>query len=242
MMLLLDGGNSLVKWGVRDRGCWCAQGAVGYAELEALEAVLDAFAIRKAIGVNVAGPGLAQHLGPVLDGRGVSLEWVRSSAACCGVINAYRRPETLGADRWAALIGARGLHPGACVVVCAGTATTVDVLAPDGVFRGGLILPGERLMRRALSDNTAQLPFAEGRFETYPQCTEDAIVSGCRQAQLGAVERVFGSIADEADPICLLSGGAAEALAGLLRVPCRPVENLVLEGLARIAETTGMLA
>ena len=62
----------------------------------------------------------------------------------------------------AALVGARASVSGACVVVCAGTATTIDVLSADGEFRGGLILPGFDLMRAALANNTAQLPLAEG--------------------------------------------------------------------------------
>ena len=118
----------------------------------------------------------------------------------------------------------------------AGTATTVDLLAADGEFEGGLILPGLALMRRSLASDTSDLPFAEGHHVDRPRRTEDAIVSGCVEAQAGAIERMFARIDQNQRPVCLMSGGAADAIAATLALPCRRVENLVLEGLARIAE------
>jgi type III pantothenate kinase len=167
---------------------------------------------------------------------GVSLSQVRSQVRQCGVTNGYESPAQLGADRWSALIGARGLHSGASVVVNAGTATTIDVLDPDGSFRGGLIMPGLELMRASLARNTAGLPLAQGSFRELPRNTDDAIVSGCINATLGAIERMFQKIENAPEPLCLLSGGASESLAGALAIPHRVVPILVLEGLARIAE------
>jgi type III pantothenate kinase len=109
-------------------------------------------------------------------------------------------------------------------VVTAGTATTIDVLSAEGEFSGGVILPGEELMRRSLAGNTARLPMADGELVALPRCTMDAITSGCLHAQAGA------------DPQCLLNGGAAERIAPALRIPFLLTDNLVLEGLAAIAE------
>ena len=163
----------------------------------------------------------------------VAARWIRAEAKQCGVQNGYREPARLGADRWAALIGARSLHGGGCVVVMAGTATTVDRLDADGRFRGGLILPGVALMKKALASNTADLPLATGRWTPEPVATDDAIESGCIEAQLGAIERMHARMSGDA--LCMLSGGAAESLAPLLNIPVRVVDNLVLEGLVRIA-------
>jgi type III pantothenate kinase len=151
----------------------------------------------------------------------------------CGVTNAYSDPGQLGADRWAALIGARHLHAGACLVVNAGTATTIDLLGGDGVFRGGAIVPGAELMKWSLEEKTAGLARAPGRFAAEPRNTADAIETGCTLAQVGAIERMFARL--EPGAVCLLSGGAAASLSGRLGVPLRVVENLALEGLARIA-------
>jgi type III pantothenate kinase len=115
----------------------------------------------------------------------------------------------------------------------AGTATTVDTLAGDGRFLGGLILPGLDLMRRALARDTAALPLAAGKYSAYPRCTDDAIISGCIEAQAGAIERACARL----DPgaLCLLSGGAASTIGEHLKVPHRLIANLVLEGLLRLA-------
>ncbi len=183
------------------------------------------------IACNVAGETVRRRIGALAASLGLPLDWLTSAATACGIRNAYDTPQQLGADRWAALIGARALHAGACVVVMAGTATTIDVLDQAGLFRGGLILPGLALMRSALARNTADLPHATGHYRVQPTNTDDAIVSGAIHATLGAIERMRDTLAEDA--LCLLSGGAAAALSAHVRVPRRLVDNLALEGLAR---------
>ncbi|HNQ75910.1 MAG TPA: type III pantothenate kinase [Pseudothauera hydrothermalis] len=241
MMLLLDAGNTRIKWSVADSGAepgtWRAAGGFEHAEAAAaLPAVLAAHpGIDRVLGVNVAGPAVRAQLEAPLAAAGLPVEWLTATAARAGVHNAYTVPGQLGADRWAALIGARRLHRGPCLVVCAGTATTADVLDADGLFCGGIILPGVDLMLRALAGNTAQLPLADGHFRDRPRCTADAIVSGCLHAQVGAVERMFAQIAGQPGALCLLSGGAAGRFDELLAVPWRHIDNLVLIGLATCA-------
>jgi type III pantothenate kinase len=140
------------------------------------------------------------------------------------VRNRYERPEQLGPDRWAALIAARALEPGrACLVVNAGTCTTVDMLSAQGEFAGGLILPGIDLMRFVLHEHTGRLPLQEGQFVAAPRNTLDAIETGCRHAQAGAVERMYREMAPGS--ACLLSGGGGPALIERLALPCRYVEK-----------------
>lgn len=241
MMLLLDAGNTRIKWSVTDSGAepgaWLAEGGFDHAEAAAaLPAVLAAHpGIDRVLGANVAGPAVRALLEAPLAAAGLPVEWLTVTAARAGVRNAYTVPGQLGADRWAALIGARRLHRGPCLVVCAGTATTADLLDADGLFRGGIILPGVDLMLRALAGNTAQLPLADGHFRDTPRSTVDAIVSGCLHAQAGAVERMFAQIAGQPGALCLLSGGAAGRFAQLLELPLRRIDNLVLIGLATLA-------
>ena len=121
------------------------------------------------VGVNVAGEAARVRVEAQLARWRVTPEWLTASAAACGVTNRYARPAQLGADRWASLVAAwrrstaTDLFPPACVVVNAGTAVTIDALDADGVFRGGLILPGMRLMLQALAENTAGLKIRAGR-------------------------------------------------------------------------------
>lgn len=168
-VLCIDAGNSRLKWGVRDGGVWLARGM----HLDAVEA-----RPARILACNVAGDPSRQSIGTFAAGRGLPVEWLLPCAAQGGVTNGYDHPAQLGADRWAALIGARALHRGDCVVVMSGTATTIDVLTADGRFRGGLILPGLALMREALAGGTANLPTAAGDFAALPRNTFDAIASG----------------------------------------------------------------
>jgi len=89
------------------------------------------------------------------------------------------------------------------------------------------------LMRFVLHEHTGRLPIEEGNFRDTPRNTIDAMETGCRHAQAGAVERMYRAMGSPGT--CLVSGGGGQALIERLDVPCRYVENLVLEGLARIA-------
>ncbi|MBK7023219.1 MAG: type III pantothenate kinase [Sulfuritalea sp.] len=234
MLLCLDAGNTRLKFGLFDGGRWLLQDALDYAAFDELPARLPASPTR-IVACNVAGQAVRQRIEALAGKLGLPLTWLCSTAAACGVTNSYDTPEQLGADRWAALIGARALHGGACVVAVAGTATTIDALDASGRFRGGLILPGLALMRAALAGNTADLPHASGSFRSLPTNTDDAIASGALHATLGAIARMRATLG--ADVACLLSGGAAAELAPHLEPPQRPIDNLVLEGLARFGQT-----
>ncbi|MCL2346243.1 MAG: type III pantothenate kinase [Desulfobulbus sp.] len=243
MIVCLDSGNSRLKWGVHDGHAWLEQGAAGHDDALALAAALSALVgrwpmPRRLLLANVAGPAAASRLREHLGAWSPLLQEVRSSARCAGVVNHYRQPERLGVDRWCALIGARARTTTPCLVVMAGTATTIDSLDGDGNFLGGLILPGSDLMRRALARDTADLPLASGAWSATPRSTEDAIATGALEAQLGAIERAFARLAAPT-AICLLSGGNAGVLRPRLGIPCVDAPNLPLDGLLRIAREGG---
>jgi type III pantothenate kinase len=241
LILAIDCGNSRVKWAwctplsrPSDNINWIESGAL---ELEHVASLPEAWRARghpAAIMVcNVAGEQVAASLSHALGCFKTAPQWIQSGPAGHGVVNGYADPRQLGADRWAALIGARALHAGDCLVVMAGTATTVDVLVSNGEFRGGLILPGVQLMKQALARHTAGLKLAEGNYADMPRNTADAIETGCLVAQAGAIEGMFLRLGTDA--LCLLSGGAADRIAARLNIPFRVVDNLVLEGLVRMA-------
>ena len=240
MNLVIDAGNSRVKWGWHDGGGWTSIATVSLIEFAASSDHINPFSVThdnpsRIVISNVAGEGVHQLLvnwTSIFDARP---EWVRGEAERCGVRSRYERPEQLGPDRWASLIAARGLETGPCLVVNAGTATTVDALSAEGEFLGGLILPGIELMRFVLHEHTGRLPIQEGSFRDTPRNTIDAIESGCRHAQAGAIERMYRAMGGKG--ICLVSGGGGLSLIERLDLPCRYVENLVLEGLARIAHS-----
>lgn len=238
MLLLVDAGNTRVKWALAHQdaqpGTWDTSGAALHEGLDALGAEWQGAGVTRAIVSNVAGPELRARLAALLGP--IEVEWFASSAQRAGLVNGYREPQRLGCDRFAAAIGARALAPGqALVVATCGTATTVDAVSADGRFAGGMILPGLALMAGALARNTAQLPQAMPGAAPPPlfaDNTNDAIVSGCLSAQAGAIER---AVAGHGDALCILSGGAAPYIAPALKVGHKLVDNIVLVGLHAVA-------
>lgn len=239
MIFCIDSGNTRLKWGMYDGSGWLELGALPQAEVAQLAEVVKRLPRPQQVMVaNVAGEEVAKAIETGLSGWSITPGFARSEAKRAGVSNGYANPAQLGVDRWCALIGARRQSSAPVVVVGAGTATTIDTLDEDGHFLGGFILPGFDLMRSALAKNTANLPFADGDWQAYPRCTDDAIASGCIEAQLGAIERAFDRIAGHPDAVCLLFGGAAVRLESRLRCPHRVVPTLLLEGLYAIAVET----
>ena len=236
--LLIDAGNTRIKWGLHDGQAYLSRGAIETARSAELAShwppdVRPA----KAIASNVAGPKVEAQIAEACATRGAALTVIRAQAEQLGVVSGYRDPGQLGSDRWAALLAAHRVGPGHKLVVNAGTALTIDALTAQGRFLGGLIVPGPALMRRSLDRGTAGLRLTEGTFQEFPASTPDAITSGAIQACTGAIERMRDMMAgqDCAPSQIVLSGGAAPEIAGHLPIAATIRENLVLDGLALIA-------
>lgn len=246
MILVLDCGNSRLKWGLAGPQGWVSHGNVANQEIGtlALRGWQNLPRPARVVGVNVAGEATRVRVEAQLVRWRTAPEWLIASEQAGGVYNRYARPSQLGPDRWAALIAARQrvageLFPVSCVVVNAGTAVTVDALDSTGVFRGGIILPGLNLMLHVLASNTAALRTPPGRFHDFPINTADALASGALQAVCGAIEQMRRHL-DEDGPLpkAYLSGGAAADVAPHLTAPVEVVDNLVLEGVLALAEST----
>jgi type III pantothenate kinase len=236
--LLIDAGNTRIKWGLHDGEGWLAQDWIATARAASIGTRWAKLPRPDcAVACNVAGEGVRRALVAGARRAALPLRFVASRSRQCGVASSYDRPAQLGADRWAALIGAWRLFHGPCVVVNVGTTMTVDALTGEGVFLGGMIVPGPDLMRASLARNTAGLRPRAGEFAFFPGGTEDAIASGAINALAGAIERMqrFMREAGLATPLVVVSGGAAGLVAPALNVPVEVVDNLVLEGLLCIA-------
>jgi type III pantothenate kinase len=244
-MLLVDAGNTRVKWALVDSDSrvapWLAQGSVEHAQIDTLGAAWSGQKFARTLLSNVAGAAIAARLEQSLP-SGVTATWFASTAHCAGLQNHYRNPAQLGCDRFASAIGAHALFPQrALIVATCGTATTVDAVTAEGIFIGGMILPGLGMMAAALAKNTAQLPqVAEDLSISQPFAdhTDAAIVSGCLAAQAGAIERAVAVHGQSGPVTCLLSGGAAALIAPHLQLGAARLEridNLVLTGLQTVA-------
>jgi type III pantothenate kinase len=240
MILAIDAGNTRIKWGLRASGRWQSFGACPTLEVGALARNLPSLAeVPHIVVANVAGEEVRAAIERACAASGRAARYIASLGAQCGIRSSYEAPNTLGSDRWAALIGAHALYPGASLVVNAGTALTIDALTEEGLFLGGIIVPGIELMRGALDAHTAHLRHQPGEVRFFPNNTGDAIMSGAAHAACGAIERMASFMRESGQESVrvILSGGNASMLQPLLALDSLVVENLVLEGLATIAES-----
>ncbi|TMG93084.1 MAG: type III pantothenate kinase [Betaproteobacteria bacterium] len=209
MLLLLDSGHSRVAWGLANEHGWVAQGAVRNQDIGTL-------ALRE--WQNLPRP--ARVIGVNVAGEATR---VRVEAQ---LLRWRTMPDWLIATEYA-------------VVVTARTAVCVDALDGDGIFRGGVILPGPNLMLQALAANTPNLKMPPGRYHDFPVTNADAMFSGVMQSICGAVEQMRARLATADSPTrCFLSGGAAPDIAPHLTAPVDVVDNLVLEGVLALATQT----
>ncbi|MBC7490318.1 MAG: type III pantothenate kinase [Glaciimonas sp.] len=247
-LLLIDAGNTRIKWALTDlpsannaSPIWREYGAVGHSEIVGLLTFWRGLIVARVLISNVAGKAIEvrlQHLLQLAFNGHISPEWVASVPQLAGIRNAYRHPTQLGCDRFATAIGARRLYPHqALLVATCGTATTIDAISADGAFKGGMILPGLGLMANALAERTAQLPrIIDHVVITAPFAgnTDDAIISGCIAAQVGAISHAMGLHHQQHPGIdikCIITGGSADVIAPYLPMPCARIEHLVLIGL-----------
>ena len=250
MQLLIDAGNTRIKWAVAKPGPtgagvapeWLHINSVTHADIASLADTWRGMQFERVLISNVAGAAIRGQLTALLSGQ--SIDWFASQEHIGGLHNTYRNPAQLGCDRLAAMIGAHYLYPQQHLIIATcGTATTVDAVTADGEFKGGMILPGLKLMAESLARNTAQLPqVAEstGIDRIFADNTDHAIVSGCISAQVGAIEHAVSSFTrQQSQPLlCVISGGAAPYLTAHLRIPYQHIANLVLTGLFVVAQSS----
>lgn len=248
--LVIDIGNTRLKWGLYSHGApgaaLQAHGAVVLEDIDHLwvQEWQDLPAPEAMLGCVVAGDAIKRRVEEQLADWGVKPRWVVSSASAPGVVNGYEHPARLGADRWAAIIGARQRalralpsSPPPVLAVMVGTAVTVDAVDVQGRFLGGLILPGFGLMYRALESGTAGLKVPTGEVHDFPTNTSDALMSGGTDAIAGAIERSLRRLRLHTgqEPLLVMSGGAVSRLSHVTELPAQVVENLIFEGLLALA-------
>jgi type III pantothenate kinase len=264
MLLTIDAGNTRTKWAIFNELGEITQHDVclnsGINSTDLLPALFgyDHIAIS-----NVAGEQHATHLADKFSPYHLPIHWVKAVPQACHVINRYSKPETLGSDRWAALVAAWNIKHAPCIVVNAGTAVTIDALnsyendhEQYGEFIGGLILPGLTLMQQSLGLATAQLPkidasqtqvlaMAASKLEAiFAKNTADAIYNGALHAIVCTIRQMIDALTQHSlqAPSIIISGGNAliinEMLTRHVTNQTIIVDNLVCQGLYLLATST----
>ena len=259
LYLFFDVGNTRLKWaavesnqnpGDQQKKLWAYSGSISSRSLQSAEhrselADYISKTLPKPVAIGfccVAGEQALTNLQSLFP-QWSDIEWkqLKGDSPYAGMRSLYQDQSKLGADRWAALMGARALSNKNTLVVNAGTATTIDLLGSNGVHYGGWILPGLALMQTSLANNTAQLDLASrAEHHGFGSCTNDAIIGGCDAAQIGAILYSLQQAREINIPVekIWIDGGNAKILAkeiGQSNLPAKEIlevtEGLVLRGI-----------
>lgn len=165
---------------------------------------------------------------------------VKSQSTQAGISNSYEQPERMGIDRWLAMIASHKLvNNKGIVIVDAGSALTIDVLNQKGFHQGGYIVPGIAMAQSALFSNTEQVKRydevvatnrSSGRLNKLGNNTLQCVEYGVINQQVALIEKVMKQYPEYE---IMITGGDGELLAEFL--PTAIVDrNLVLKGLWQV--------
>ena len=248
--LLMDVGNTRLKWGVLDDGAIRRTGHISQQRIrdDGIVALTSKLPRRvdAVFASNVAGTSFATRLSGVVGMHcGCDVQFAHTERSACGITNSYRQPRRLGVDRWLAMIGAFREAEAACLVVDAGTAVTIDAIDDTGQHLGGQILPGVTLMADALAAGTSDIPSSRGSTRTvslgldmFANTTAGAVAHGALNAVAGAIERAARAMrSNTVEPALFLTGGDASRILKTLGNEPLHRPHLVLQGLAVLLES-----
>ncbi len=254
LYLFFDVGNTRLKWAAvestqnpsaQQKKLWAYSGSISSKSLQSAEhraelADYIAKTLPKPAAIGfccVTGPEAIANLKSLFP-QWSDVQWqeLKGDSPYTGMRSLYQDSSKLGADRWAALIGARTLSNKNTLIVNAGTATTIDLLGSNGLHYGGWILPGLALMQASLANNTAQLDLASrSEHHGFGSCTNDSIIGGCDAAQVGAILYGIQQAKTMNIPIekIWIDGGNAKVLAKEITQSNLPAKEMleVTEGL-----------
>jgi len=238
-MLTVDIGNSGIKWGIwqEDQLVLAESGVYEKSHIkEALDNIFSGAPNQDKVWVScVAGEKIEQALNEWMENEwSIQPFFLRTRAELGGVQNMYPDPSEHGADRWAALLGAKKLYDDPVCIIDVGTAVTVDLMDAGGIHRGGRIMPGLEMMRDSLLQNTEGVTETDGDCPGFAITTADAVTSGTLHLlQAGLIEVCVSARERLGENIkIIITGGMAEKMSPLLEMPeMRHEPHLVLHGL-----------
>jgi len=235
MILLLDLGNTRLKWALADGDRLIERGAFAW-ETDAVDTALQALLIRAerlaaAWLASVTNAARVDAVAELLRCYGIPLQRLGPPAHLPSLRLAYADPSRLGVDRWLAMRAAQRRWPGTLVVASCGSALTIDALAGHAHL-GGVIAPSPARMREALLQRAPHLASASGAITPFAANTADAVESGAVLAAAALVDRLVDATAQRVGdtPRLVLTGGGSDELAHWLQHRPLIEPDLVLLG------------
>lgn len=251
MILQLDAGNSRVKWRLLDpvTGEAAARGVISHTEQLQLPANLAP--PREIQLASVAGNDQHSSLIKWLERQfSLPVKEARTRQQQGTLRNSYPQPDTMGVDRWLAMLSASHRFAGGVAVLDAGSALTLDYVTADGQHLGGYILPGIATMARSLKQDTARVPFyfdpeshdreSQGTLNQSPgQSTQDCVNGGLVWLVRQLMTGVYRDMQHYQLAQVVITGGDGRLLCPQPQEATYMEPELVLDGLSRYWQLQG---
>ena len=212
MYLLIDIGNTRIKWQQRDDKDILLTDSIlveefmdiDFSSIKSIDKIIVSN-VNHSIVLDKLKEILSKFKCPIIETSTDSNEYL---------INDYDDSTLLGVDRWIAALGAWKLYQKRLLIINAGTAITVDLIDLDknnkAHFKGGMILPGIAISLAVLNNSTNLIDTEIGKSQ-YPSLnTKDAVTTGIMMSIQGAVNLVCRKLPSSL-PI-LLTGGDANLI------------------------------
>lgn len=242
-MLLLDVGNSRIKWRLDVNGEFCESGAelhdknkleqqllIWFGDMPVQERVVICAVVTNQLQKQIADWFRQQWL--------CTVDFVESARYLAGVRNGYTDSEALGVDRWLAIVAAFNAYEMAVCVIDCGTAVTLDVVDAAGQHQGGMIMPGLSMMQKALVQGAAAIEEKQGQYQQLAKNTADGVISGCLGLMVAGLAGIYRQILQEygGNLKCIVTGGDGELVAEKMGCDCEYIGDLVLQGVMIAAQ------
>lgn len=230
MILLVDIGNTRIKWCIEDNKKLGAGVAIPHRQKDFMQTLTKQWlklttpdllviaSVNNQICNKITNltTTLWSNTKPIL---------AKSTSSSYSVINSYQDPNKLGVDRWLGLIALRHYYPKTSCIVDCGTAITIDFLDNQGRHLGGLISPGIQLMKLSLYKENKDLASNNQLTTGLANTTESAITTGILYALSGFIEKTIANFSTS--ETLILTGGDANLLAQHIKT--KPQLNLIIE-------------
>jgi type III pantothenate kinase len=257
MLLLIDAGNSNVKWATIFPGQNTMKFGGVFSLLQPVENIIACF--EESWGqfspTNIKIGHVGSELFPKLFRSWVQAIWrikptyLKTEARRAGLVNGYSDPAQLGIDRWLALLAAHLYYKQANKALCiidSGTCIKIDILTAEGMHLGGSILPGKAMMVQSVTDLLAQNGKIICTANKYgveesgltsqkiaQKNTLSGLVAGVNFSQVAVIEKLCRDLATELGEACqiVLTGGGGQILSALEPFDVIYSPHLVLKGI-----------
>ena len=225
--LYIDIGNSAVKWRTSDSKVFSED--------------IENFSITALNQFNktwlsaVAHPDIVQDMSVYFE----TINIIKPQQKFGNLTLSYEDPSFMGADRFAAMLGAINHFPESpLLVIDVGSAITFDVIDKNGMHQGGLIMPGIKALRESFEKfKTSDL---SSGLKSLANNTDDAWKQGTYAMMIGAINYQIESFQSTfSDGVISICGGKAKEFKQELPESIKFFDNLVLDGLESYSQSMG---